>query len=73
MGTEQGSNFSTVGVVMGQEEKDLLDYSMDSEEGSVVSKGKEGDESILDANGEDESMDTTDRQDRLGDRRITSE
>jgi hypothetical protein len=37
---------------------------MDSEDGSVAGKDKEGDESILDTAGEDESMDTADRQDR---------
>jgi hypothetical protein len=46
------------GVGMGQDDSDLLDYSMDSEEGGV----KDGDESILDGNGDDESMDTADRQ-----------
>ena len=51
-------------LVVGQEEKDLLDYSMDSEEGSVAGKDKEGDESILDTAGEEESMDTADKPDR---------
>jgi hypothetical protein len=62
--SEQESSVGFGGLVVGQEEKDLLDYSMDSEDGSVVGKGKEGDESILDTAGEDESMDTADRQDK---------
>ncbi len=37
---------------------------MDSDDGSVAGKDKEGDQSILDTAGEDESMDTADRQDR---------
>ncbi len=62
--TEQESSVGIGGVVIGQEEKDLLDYSMDSEDGSVGGKVKEDDKSILDTAGEDESMDTADRQDR---------
>jgi hypothetical protein len=59
-GAGQEGGVGIGGTVPGQGEKDLLDYSMDSEEGSGSDKDKEvdGDESILDTAGEEESMDT---------------